>query len=110
MSRWERVKRAFQEVLKSDEEESRHTAIRRLKLVLISDRTTVAPHILESLKEDLVQVLSRYMEVDSQRIQINMEREENDVAITASLPVKTVRRSKTDPQESGEEKNRGGGS
>lgn len=91
MSRFRRVKAAIREIFRRDEEqESKHAAIRRLKLVLISDRTTVSPHILDNLKSELVEVLSKYMEIDSTRIQINMEKEDNDVAITASLPVKKV--------------------
>ena len=36
----------------------------RLKLVLVSDRTNCSPEIMEQMKNDIIQVISKYMEID----------------------------------------------
>lgn len=73
---------------------SKEKAKDRLKLILISDRSQLSPQILEKLKEDLIKVISRYMEVDIGSLEVFLEREETQVALTASMPVKRVRRTK----------------
>lgn len=64
----------------------------RLKLVLISDRATVSPHIMESLKEELIEVVSRYMTIDAGSMQMNLERKGKIVALAASIPVVSIKR------------------
>ncbi|MCD4785255.1 MAG: cell division topological specificity factor MinE [Candidatus Eremiobacteraeota bacterium] len=65
----------------------------RLKLVLISDRATVSPHIMQSLKEELIEVISRYMTIDTDSIQMNLERKGKAVALAANIPVVSMKRS-----------------
>ncbi len=43
---------------------SRTVAKERLRLVLVHDRSSVSPQLMEHLKEDLLQVISQYMEID----------------------------------------------
>lgn len=77
---------------KPEETPSKEMAKDRLKLILISDRAQLSPQILERLKEDLIKVISRYMEVDINSLEVFLEREETQVALTASMPVKRVKR------------------
>lgn len=64
----------------------------RLKLVLISDRATVAPHVMESLKEELIQVISRYMTIDTSMMEMGLERKGKEVALAANIPVIGMKR------------------
>ncbi|TDA70082.1 MAG: cell division topological specificity factor MinE [Clostridia bacterium] len=66
---------------------SKEIATERLRLVLVHDRAGVSPSFLEALKEDLLQVISRYMEVDSTAVEVSLTREKNSVALMASIPV-----------------------
>ncbi len=80
--------------LSREEESSKETAKQRLQLVLVQDRASVNPHLLEELKEDLIGVISRYLEIDMSAIEINLESGSGDtVALVANIPVKQVRRS-----------------
>lgn len=71
---------------------SGHAAKERLRLVLVHDRASVAPELLDMLKEDLLQVISRYLEVDSAGLAVALERSEDSVALVANIPIRRVRR------------------
>ena len=77
------------------DEGSKETAKQRLQLVLVQDRASVNPHLLEELKEDLIGVISRYLEIDLSAMEINLESGGGDtVALVAYIHVKQVRRSR----------------
>lgn len=69
-------------------------ALRRLRLVLISDRSNIAPQLLQTLKEDLINVISKYIEIDATGLEVFLEKGDTSIALTASMPVKRVRRTK----------------
>ena len=64
----------------------------RLRLVLIHDRATISPQVLEMLRGDLIQVISKYMEIDESGLEVNLERDKNTVALVANIPVRHVKR------------------
>lgn len=45
-------------------------ARKRLKFLLITDRTGIAPEILDMLKRDLYRVISRYMDVEPGELEV----------------------------------------
>lgn len=52
----------------------------RLQLVLIHDRTDLAPELLEQLRTELIKVICNYLEVDDKKIELGLEREDRTVA------------------------------
>lgn len=66
---------------------SKEIAAERLRLVLVHDRAGVSPIFLEALKEDLLQVISQYMEVDPGAVEVSLTQEKNSVALMANIPV-----------------------
>lgn len=71
---------------------SKNIAKERLRLVLVHDRSSVSPQLLQSLKADLIKVISNYMEIDEDALEVNFENSENHVALIANIPVKNVKR------------------
>jgi cell division topological specificity factor len=67
------------------------TAKERLRLVLLSDHLSLAPDVVEALKRDLLAVISRYVEIDSDHADVSFEHREREVAMLASIPIKGVR-------------------
>jgi len=63
----------------------------RLRLVLLSDHLALAPELVESLKTDLLDVISRYVEVDTQHVDVTFEHRENEVAMLANVPIVSVK-------------------
>ncbi|MCX7828332.1 MAG: cell division topological specificity factor MinE [Thermanaerothrix sp.] len=68
------------------------TAKERLQLVLIHDRSDISQEMMENLRRDLISVISKYMEIDENKIELELEKEERSVALVASIPVVNVRR------------------
>lgn len=64
----------------------------RLRLVLVHDRTNVSPQFLEALKEELIAVISRYMEIEEESMDVALQSEENQVALVANIPVRRMKR------------------
>lgn len=74
------------------EENSKNVAKERLRLVLVHDRASVSPQLLEMLKVDLIEVLSKYMEIDEESLEMNLSNIDKSVALVASIPVKHMKR------------------
>ena len=72
---------------------SKKIATERLRLVLVHDRASVTPNLVEALKEDLIRVISEYMEIDSDALQVNFSRNKDSVALVANIPVIKMKRS-----------------
>ena len=71
---------------------SKNVAKERLRLVLVHDRADVSPQLLQLLKNDMVEVISKYMEIDEKGLDVSLERDDNRVALVASIPVKRMKR------------------
>ena len=50
----------------------------RLKLLLISDRADCSPDVMENIKNDIIQVISKYMEIDAEGLDIQITQTESD--------------------------------
>lgn len=53
---------------------SREVAKDRLKILLISDRVNCSPEILEMIKKDIAEVISRYMKIDTNNMEIQISK------------------------------------
>jgi cell division topological specificity factor len=71
----------------------RSSAYSRLRLVLMHDRTQLEPHTIEAMRDDLVGVISKYIQIDRDMMELNLETdpETNTVALVANIPVKPIR-------------------
>ncbi|HEX4013079.1 MAG TPA: cell division topological specificity factor MinE [Candidatus Cybelea sp.] len=78
------------------------TAKERLRLVLMTDHLELAPEMIEKLKADLVDVISRHVEVDRDRIEVNFERQDSVLALLANIPIVSVNRPGGNGSHSGE--------
>lgn len=64
----------------------------RLKLVLINDRTDMTSEQLESLKNELLEVISRYIDIDPSAVNITMSQEGREQRLLADIPLKPAGR------------------
>lgn len=72
---------------------SAQVAKERLRLVLVHDRSSVSPKMVEALKEELIAVISRYMEIDEAGMDVALTTGENQAALVANIPVRRMKRS-----------------
>jgi cell division topological specificity factor len=72
---------------------SSSAAKERLRLVLMTDHLELSPEIVDAMKRDLVDVISRYVEVDREKIDVSFERQDKALAMLANIPIIAVNRS-----------------
>ena len=72
-------------------EKSGKVAKRRLQMVLIQDRASVSPEVMEKLRDDIIQVISKYMVINKSYMEISLENVEDSVALVANIPVQNMR-------------------
>jgi cell division topological specificity factor len=76
---------------------SASAAKERLRLVLMTDHLALGPEIVEAMKRDLVDVISRHVEVDRDKIEVTFERQDRAIAMLANIPILSVRRPEPPP-------------
>ncbi|MEG2353702.1 MAG: cell division topological specificity factor MinE [Clostridium sp.] len=73
----------------------KETATNRLKLILIHDRTNLSPDFLEKIKKDILDVISKYAEIEDEEIEVKLtttqEIENSFPALIASIPIKRMK-------------------
>lgn len=71
----------------------------RLKLLLVSDRANCSPDVMEMIKNDIIQVISKYMEIDAEGLDIQITQTESEgnngnvPALYANIPIKDMKHS-----------------
>jgi cell division topological specificity factor len=78
--------------LTGNKKQSASDAKERLKLVLIHDRTELTPEELEKMKNELLDVISRHVEIDKFAVRITINQDGREQRLTADIPLKSARR------------------
>lgn len=82
---------------KSEKEESKSTAKERLHLVLAQDRANISADFLEMMKQEILEVIKKYIDIDEKAIDVrltNKEGEDGKVgapALYANIPIITIK-------------------
>jgi cell division topological specificity factor len=71
---------------------SASTAKERLKLVLIHDRTDLPPGVMEDLRDEIIEVISRHISVDRDSVSITMAQDGREQRLLAEIPLVPVKR------------------
>jgi cell division topological specificity factor len=72
----------------------------RLKLVLVSDRANCSPDVMEQIKNDIIDVISKYIEIDLDGMDIKITQTESEThkgtvpALFANIPIKDMKSKK----------------
>lgn len=71
-------------------------AKKRLQFLLISDRAGCTPEILEMIKDDMIKAISKYMEIDTDGLEIKITQVEDKKrgsrlpVLYASIPIRVM--------------------
>ncbi len=97
------IKEVFEPVLnfiknlqKKDKEiASKQAAKDRLKLVLMQDRASVSPDFFEIMKQEIIDVIKKYIEIDEEALEVELTRGIEagleGPALYANIPIKNVK-------------------
>ena len=67
----------------------------RLKLLLVSDRSNCSPETMELIKNDIIKVISKYMEIDSEGLDIQITQNHDETegpALYANIPIRELKK------------------
>ncbi len=71
---------------------SGQVARKRMQFVLMHDRVDITPDMMEAVKNDIIKVLSRYMEIENGSIKVDLEQGKDFMALISNVQIKRVYR------------------
>ena len=82
---------------KQSQENSKDAAKERLHLVLMQDRANVSADFLELMKQEIIDVIKKYIEIDEKEIDVRLTNKENEdgtngaPALYANIPILNIK-------------------
>ncbi len=78
-------------------QKSKDVAKNRLKVVLVQDKGGLSDEMLSKLQEEIMEVISRYIEIDDNMLDVGVKKIETDEgefvnALVANIPIKMIKR------------------
>ena len=72
----------------TEQKNSKESAKNRLRLVLVHDRAALPSGLMEQLRADLIEVISKYVEIDAENINLEFDTSDSAVAVVANIPIR----------------------
>ena len=108
---FDNIKNFFKKFGKNDKENSKSTAKERLHLVLAQDRANISADFLEMMKQEIIEVIKKYIDIDEEAMDVRLTNEVNEdgvqgaPALYANIPIINIKEEarKTQKQENQKE-------
>lgn len=78
----------------SGKQKSASAAKERLQLVLIHDRTDLPPGVMESMRDEILDVISRHVDVDRDSVEIKIQQDGRQQFLHAEIPIMSSKKSR----------------
>ena len=96
---FESIARFFRRIGKKEQEEisSKETAKERLHLVLMQDRANVSADFLDMMKQEIIEVIKKYIDIDEKEIDVKLTNKVNEdgttgaPALYANIPITNIK-------------------
>lgn len=77
-------------LLGTPEPESKDDAKQRLRVLLIHDAVDLTPAQMDQMRDEIVEVVSRYVEIDPEQMEFRLDKEDGHIALVSNFPVRRV--------------------
>jgi cell division topological specificity factor len=81
----------FDRIFGKQEDKSKSVAKDRLKLVLMHDRADIPAPMMEQMRQEIIAVIAKYVEINEAELKVDFERADTTVALVANIPIRRVR-------------------
>ncbi len=85
-----KLEKGLEQLLGTAKVKSKDDAKQRLKFLLIHDQVDLSAAQLDQMKLEIMEVISRYLEVDADGLEFKLNKEDGQIALVSSVPVKRV--------------------
>ena len=69
------------------DEKSGAMAKKRLQMVLIHDRSDVSPGVLAQIKDEIIQVFVKHLDINPEDVVVNVDQDERESRLVAEVPL-----------------------
>jgi cell division topological specificity factor len=66
---------------------SRQVAKERLQLVLVHDRAQISPQMLETLKDEIIAVISQHVAIEREGVEVTLAQNRRESRLQADIPI-----------------------
>nr|WP_246385424.1 cell division topological specificity factor MinE [Armatimonas rosea] len=81
----------LERIFGKSEDKSKSVAKDRLKLVLMHDRADIPAPMMEQMRQEIIAVIAKYVEINEADLKVDLERADTTVALVANIPIRRVR-------------------
>ena len=85
--------RLIDRVFKPARSSSRQVAKERLQLVLVHDRAQISPQMLQTLKDEIIAVISQHVAIEREGVEITLAQNRRESRLQADIPLVSQSRS-----------------
>lgn len=75
------------QVERAESENTGECAANRLQVILMHDRTKLDPLIMGKMREELIDVFSKYVVIDKEKLEIDLKNEGDAAALMLNIPI-----------------------
>lgn len=72
---------------------NKDVAAQRLRLVLAHDRAQISPGVLALLKDEIIAVITKHLDIDPAVVQVNLTEDHRETRLVADIPLNTRKKS-----------------
>lgn len=70
---------------------SSEDAAQRLRLVLTHDRANISPGMLEILKDEIISVISKHLDIETEKVVVDFTEDNRETRLVADIPIYSQR-------------------